>query len=270
MSSADAYRRAGGVYAVAHRGGAGLAAENTMAAFSLAHGLGFRYLETDLRVSSDGVCVAFHDAGLRRLTGRPGALAAHSWRELCRMRVLGGYRIPRLEELLLAFPDARFLFDVKDPRAVPPMAEAIRSCRAVDRVCVGGAPERSLADLRRRLGPGLATALSWGSLTRLAVAARTGTRPVGRLAAQFAHVPLRVGRLPVFADRLVGMAHERGIAVLVWTVDDPAGMHRLLDAGVDGVITDRPDLLREVLLARGRWAGPGEPATRSGPQGSAR
>ena len=82
----------------------------------------------------------------------------------------------------------------------------------------------------------------------------------GLASAPFAHVPVRLGRVPVFADRVVHMAHDLGVRVVVWTVDDPALMHRLYDAGVDAVITDRPDLLREVLLARGQWPAMGGPA----------
>jgi len=247
------YRGNGGPYAVAHRGGAGLAPENTIEAFALARGLGIGYLETDVRATSDGVGVAFHDAGLRRVTGSPGRLADHAWRDLERVRVAGRHPIPRLEELFTAFPDARFTIDLKTARAIRPLVAAVRSCRALDRICLAGSADRWLAAIRTELGPGLATALGWESLARLALAARTGVRPWGVVPAQFAHVPLRLGRIPVFAERFVSMARERGIEVLVWTVDDPPLMHRLLDAGVDGIITDRPDLLREVLIARRAW-----------------
>ena len=245
----------GGPLAVAHRGGAGLAPENTFAAFERSHALGVRYLETDVRITADGVPVIFHDSGLRRATGRRGRIADLDWADVCGLRV-GGEPVPRLEEAFAAFPDVRWTIDLKDPRALRPFADAVRRSRALDKVCLAGAADRVLAAAREELGPGLSTALGWESLTRLAVAGRTGT-PCGRLApAQFAHVPLRLGRVPVFADRLIGMAREIGVRVLVWTVDEPALMHRLLDAGVDGVISDRPDLLREVLVARDAWRPP--------------
>jgi len=252
---ATGYAGDGGPYAVAHRGGAGLAPENTIAAFERSYALGLRFLETDVRLTADRVAVAFHDAHLARTTGVRGRIGDLTWRQLRPLRV-AGEPVPRLEELLEAFPDARFTIDLKVPRALGPLADAVRACRAIDRVCVAGSADRVLAEARQRLGPRVATALGWESLTRLAVAARTGGRPRGMPDAQFAHVPLRLGRVPVFADRLVATAHGLGLRVIVWTVDDPGLMHRLLDAGVDGVITDRPDVLREVLVARDAWRPP--------------
>jgi len=251
----------GAVLAVAHRGGAGLAPENTLAAFERSYALGLRYLETDVRVTSDGVCVTVHDSDLSRVTGSRAAgartpVARTDWSRLRQARVGGTELVPRLEEALDAFPDARFTIDLKDPRAIGPLAAALRRCAATDRVCIAGSADRWLADVRAVLGPRVATAMGWESLARLAVAARVGASPYGVVRAPFAHVPLRLGRLPVFVDRLVGMAHELGSRVLVWTVDEPAQMHRLLDAGVDGIITDRPDLLREVMVARGSWQAP--------------
>jgi glycerophosphoryl diester phosphodiesterase len=106
------------------------------------------------------------------------------------------------------------------------------------------------------MGSAVSTAMGWESLARLAAAARLGMRPRGVVRAPFVHVPLRLHRLPVFVERLVSMVHDLGAQLLVWTIDDPALMHRLLDFGVDGIISDRPDLLREVLLGRGSWAKP--------------
>jgi glycerophosphoryl diester phosphodiesterase len=260
------YAGVGGPYAVAHRGGAGLAPENTIAAFERSYALGVRYLETDVRLTADGVCVAFHDAHLRRTTGVRGRLGDLTWEEVRRLRV-GGEPVPRLADLLDAFPDARFTIDVKEPRALGPLVAAVHGSRAAGRVCLAGSADRVLTEARETFG--LATALGWESLTRLALAGRTGSRPRWVRRAQFAHVPLRLGRVPVFADRLVAMAADLGVRVLVWTVDDPALMHRLLDAGVDGVITDRPDLLREVLVARDAWVTP-QAACRPGPVSSGR
>jgi glycerophosphoryl diester phosphodiesterase len=112
----------------------------------------------------------------------------------------------------------------------------------------------------RLQAPGVRSALGWHALSALVTASRTGVRPSRRLAtAEFAHVPLRLGRVPVFVDRLVEGAHRIGVRVVLWTLDDPVDMRRALDAGVDGIITDRPDLLREVLIARGAWS-PMQPA----------
>jgi glycerophosphoryl diester phosphodiesterase len=248
------YRLTAGPYAVAHRGGGGLATENTMLAFERSSALGIRYLETDVQITSDGVCVAFHDASLARMTGVRARVKDLSWRQLRAVRLPGDQTIPRLDEALEAFPDTRFTVDLKDPRGIGPLAATLRRTVAGRRVCVAGSADRWLADVRAVMGAGVTTAMGWESLTRLATAARLGVRPVGVVRAPFAHVPLRLRWVPVFVDRLVAMAHDLGAQVLVWTVDDPGRMHRLLDAGVDGIISDRPDLLRDVLVSRGCWA----------------
>jgi glycerophosphoryl diester phosphodiesterase len=250
------YGQRGLPYAVAHRGGAGLAPENTFEAFAMSYSLGFRYLETDVRITADGVCAVFHDATLRRMTGARAAVRDLTWNDLARQRIAERHRVPRLEELLEAFPDARFMIDLKDPRSIGPVARTLRHCRAGERVCLAGSADRWLADARAVMGSGVLTAMGWESLTRLTTAARLGLSPRGVVRAPFAHVPLRLHRLPVFVERLVSMVHDLGAQLMVWTVDDEARMHRLLDFGVDGIITDRPDVLRDVLSARDCWRGP--------------
>jgi glycerophosphoryl diester phosphodiesterase len=239
--------------ALAHRGGAALAPENTLAAFGLSSALGLRYLETDVRLTSDGQLVCFHDATLDRVTDGRGEVRHHDLAGLRRLRVHGREPVPTLAEALEAFPDARFTIDLKDRAAIAPLVQLLR-CRGIrERVCLAGAWDGALATVRREV-PGVRTALGWRSLSALVSSSRTGARPSPRLATgEFAHVPLRLGRVPVFVERLVEGAHRIGVRVVVWTVDDVPDMHRVLDAGVDGVITDRPDLLREVLIARGQW-----------------
>jgi glycerophosphoryl diester phosphodiesterase len=228
-----------------------LAAENTLEAFRRSYHLGVRYLETDVRLSSDGRLVAFHDARLRRVTGARGRMRSRSLAELRELAVLNGGPVLALEDLLAYFPDACFTLDVKDPGVIVPLAGLLRATGASSRVCVAGARGSWLRMLRLLTGDELCTALSWRDLVHLAA------RPRGRYGdARFAHVPLRLGRVPVFRDDLVARAHDTGIRVIVWTVDDPDTMHRLLDNGVDGIITDRPDLLREVLISRGQWHTP--------------
>src|SRR5690349_6094933 len=115
-----------------------------MVAFERSHALGVRYLETDVRLTADGVCVAFHDAQLRRTAGVQGRIGDLTWRQVGALRV-GGERVPRLEELLDAFPDARFTIDVKEARSLRPLVGAVHGCKATDRVCLAGAADRTLA-----------------------------------------------------------------------------------------------------------------------------
>ncbi|MFC7403507.1 glycerophosphodiester phosphodiesterase family protein [Georgenia alba] len=252
-----------GPWAVAHRGGMGLAPENTLLAFERAAGLGLTYLETDVRVTADGVPLAFHDRTLDRITDLRGPVASRTWAQISKARVHGTEPVLPLEDLLGSFPDACVSVDVKEARAVRPLVATIRRTGAAGRVCVAGGWDGWLAAVSGACGPALTTALGWRALTALVSAARTGVRPPRWIAgaADFAHVGLAYGRLPVLEDplitaRLVGMADELGIGVVAWTVDDAPTVHRLVDAGVAGVISDRPDVLREVLVARDLWTPP--------------
>lgn len=248
-----------GPLAVAHRGGAGLAAENTLAAFEQATALGLRYLETDVRTTADGVALAFHDATLDRVTPLRGPVADRPFAAVRGTPVLGAGPVLLLEDLLAAFPGSNVMIDVKEERAVAPTIAAVRRTGSAARVCVAGGWDGWLAAIRQECGPELTTALGWRALGTLLAAAVTGTRPPAAVATgAFAHVTWRYGRLPllqrpVVAARLVAMAHELGIRVVGWTIDEAPAMHRLLDDGVAGLITDRPDTLRAVLVGRGQW-----------------
>jgi glycerophosphoryl diester phosphodiesterase len=247
------YGEGPGPLAIAHRGGAALAQENSLAAFSLASGLGLRYLETDVRVTSDGYLVCFHDETLDRVTSATGPVRSKSLRELRALRINGMEPIPTFDEALDAFPDQCFTVDSKDLAGLAPLVRSLRRRGVAERVCIAGAWDGLLAQVHREV-PAVSTALGWRSLTTLLMCARTGVKPPRALAnAPFAHVPVKLGRVPIFVERVVAMSHDLGVRVVTWTVDDPAVIRRLLDAGVDAIISDRPDVLREVLVSRGQW-----------------
>ena len=231
----------------AHRGGASDAPENTMPAFEYAVSLGYRYVETDVQVTADGVLVAFHDDDLRRTCGRDGRISRLPWSDVRTALVDGRAPVPMLDDLLGAWPDLRVNIDCKSDAAVDALVAALRRHDALHRVCLGAFDDRRLARLRAALGTGLCT-----SLGPLAVASmRFGPRPRPKgLAAQ---VPVRQGPLTVTDERFVERCHALGVAVHVWTIDDPVEMGRLLDIGVDGIMTDRPQALREVFETRGLW-----------------
>ena len=236
--------------AVAHRGGAAGAPENTVAAFEQSRAVGFRYLETDVRATRDGVAVAFHDRTLRRVTGDRGRLADLRWEDVRRLRVAGSHPVPRLEDLLDAWPDVRWMLDLKQPTALGAMVRAVRGVGAAHRVCLTGTWDRWLDAARGDLGPSVSTALGWSSLGSLLAG-----RPVHRPAAGYVHLPVRIGRRWLPTPGLVARSHSLGLRVMVWGAADTGTMHRLLDAGVDGLITDHTRLLREVLVGRGSWHG---------------
>ncbi|CAN5744062.1 glycerophosphodiester phosphodiesterase [soil metagenome] len=244
-----------GPLAFAHRGGAGDWPENTMPAFEGAVTLGYRYVETDVHVTADGVLVAFHDDVLDRVTDRTGAISELPWSEVRRARVDGREPIPLLADLLGAWPDLRVNIDPKHDSAVDALAEVIERTGSIDRVCLAAFSDKRLARLRLRLGPRLCTAFGPRDIARMRAASYGA--PVGRLpGAGCVQVPPRHKLGPLVDERFVRCAHGRGLQVHVWTIDDPVQMAELLDLGVDGIMTDRPSVLRDVLEARGQWFGP--------------
>lgn len=236
--------------AFAHRGGAEEFPENSLAAFEAATRLGFRYLETDVHLTADGVVVAFHDEVLDRVTDGTGAVAGLTWNEIRDAKIDGSEPIPTMAELFAAFPGARFNIDAKSEAVVDPLLALIREHGAADRVCIGAFDDERLARVRTSLA-GVCTVLGPNAIARLKAA---GHRvPVGRLAGDCAQVPIRHGRWTVVERRFVRAAHRRGLQVHVWTIDDADEMDRLLDLGVDGIMTDRPSVLRDVYRSRGVW-----------------
>jgi glycerophosphoryl diester phosphodiesterase len=245
---------------IAHRGAADDAPENTLEAFAAAVELGCRYLETDAHVTRDGVVVAFHDDRLDRVTDRAGAIADLTIEEVERAdagyhyaAVDGmhpfrgaGVRVPRLETVLTRWPHARVNIDPKADACVAPLVALIDRLDAWDRVCIGSFSDARLGRVRALSRGRACTSMGPRAVAaaRLAAAA-TGRMP--RLGADCLQVPLRHGRVPIVTRRFVAAAHRAGLPVHVWTIDDAPTMRRLLDLGVDGIMTNRPRVLRDVL-----------------------
>jgi glycerophosphoryl diester phosphodiesterase len=238
-----------GPIALAHRGahGDGIT-ENSAAAFETAVRLGFRYVETDVHATADGVLVAIHDPTLDRVSDGLGKIAELPYSVVSRARLVDGSPIPLLVDVLGQWPDLRVNIDAKDDRAVGPLLDALVRTRAHGRVCVGAFSDSRIRALRRALPPGTATALAPREVAALRFA------PPRRLGPRLlpddvpcVQVPVRVGRLTIVTDDLVQRAHEQGRQVHVWTIDDPGEMRRLLDLGVDGIVSDNARGLMQVL-----------------------
>ncbi|KOX07917.1 glycerophosphodiester phosphodiesterase [Nocardiopsis sp. NRRL B-16309] len=258
--------------ALAHRGGwftdergvRRTELENTAVAFQHAVDLGYTYLETDVHATSDGVLMAFHDHTLDRATDMSGAIGALPYHRVAQARVAGSEPVPVLEDLLNTWPEARFNIDLKSDAAVEPLLDVLRRTEAWDRVCVGSFDQRRLDRARRLFDRPVATSCGPRDVVRLRVTSLC--RPLWPLAGRVpacAQIPLRHGSFPVLSRDLIRTAHRRGLQVHVWTVNEPAVMERLIDAGVDGIVTDNTLALREILVRRGLWPGsvPGADST---------
>ncbi|HEY7725324.1 MAG TPA: glycerophosphodiester phosphodiesterase [Anaeromyxobacteraceae bacterium] len=248
---------------VAHRGGAALAPENTMAAFDGAVARGADWLELDVRLTRDGALVVFHDPDTLRITGAPGAVESRTFAELQALDAGHGFtpdggrtfpfrgrglRVPALTDLLARHPRTRLNIDAKsrDPALAETLAAEVRRAGAERRVCLGSELDAQARRIRRLL-PEACHFLPGGAATRHVLAAKLG---LGRLLGggwDCAEIPLRARGMRVATRRVVRHLKSMGMRVLVWTVDDEAEMRALLALDVDGIMTDRPDLLARVL-----------------------
>ncbi|WP_432967896.1 glycerophosphodiester phosphodiesterase family protein [Dactylosporangium sp. CA-233914] len=253
MRSQVPYLDAPGPLGFAHRGGAADGDENTTAAFARAAGLGYRYIETDTHATADGVAVVFHDDTLERLLGRPGRMIDLRWADLATERVGGAAVVPRLDEVLAEYPDIRFNIDAKTEHAVGPTVEAVERVKAHGRVLLASFSSARLSRLRALAGPQVATSMGMREVTALWASYQVGRRytPAGTVVA--VQVPPKYGALPLVSRRFVDYCHRVGLQVHLWTIDRPEEIGHFLDLGVDGIMTDHIEVLREVYLERGIW-----------------
>jgi glycerophosphoryl diester phosphodiesterase len=201
-----------------------------------------------VHATSDGVLVAFHDDALDRVTDMTGEVAHLPWTTVRQARIGGKEPIPRLEDLLGAWPDVRINIDVKVDEAVGPLANAIERAQAHHRVCVA-----SFSDARRRkVAQRLSAPVALSGGQQSVAAFRFGGRLARPLLRELhcLQLPERFGRLPLVTSSTIRNAHALGKQIHVWTVNAADDMRRLLDLGVDGIVSDRADVLRDVLAER--------------------
>lgn len=246
------YLDSAGPIAFAHRGGAGVHPENTMPAFAHAVHLGYRYLETDVHATRDGVLLAFHDEDLARTCGVDVKIGEITLQESRHVKVHGETHIPTLDELLETWPEVRLNIDCKADTAVTPLTETLRHAGVRQRVCIGSFSDKRLRHFRSLYGADLCTSMGPREVGQTRLASYVPRTPFSA-SAHAAQVPLRQGPIPLVDRRFVDFCHERDIHVHVWTIDDADTMHDLLDLGVDGIMTDQPETLKQVMSERGVW-----------------
>jgi len=261
---------------LAHRGGGDEAPENSLDAVAHMRSLGIRHFETDAHATADGVVVLHHDDTVDDApdTRGGGTISELTWDQIRGMPTASGQPMPLLGEVLEAAPDLYLNIDAKTDDVVDPLLDVLSDHDAVDRVLIASFSEPRLERIRARVpADRLTTSLGVSAVARLAAAAQTGTHPDSwrvpgpRRGVRAVQVPQTYRRMPVVTARFVATAHAYGLAVHVWTVNDAADMARLLDMGVDGLITDRPTLARELLRARGQWREPPSPCAPMGRRG---
>jgi glycerophosphoryl diester phosphodiesterase len=200
------------------------------------------------------VLAVFHDPTLERVTDRTGRIDTLPWSEVSTARIGGREPILRLEDLLGAWPDVRFNLDIKAAGVLAPLVRTVRRLKVADRICLASFSDARIAAARRLFGPAVCTALGPRGVAALRLSSYS-PRAAGlvRIQAGVAQVPLQLGGRALVDERFLAAAHARGLQVHVWTVDTEEEATTMLELGVDGLMTDRPAMLRELLEKRGQW-----------------
>jgi glycerophosphoryl diester phosphodiesterase len=225
----------------AHRGGSKIGPENTLIAFDRGFAAGADGLEVDVHLSRDRIVVVHHDRLLDRTTRGTGALNARTASELAELD------IPTLRDVLARHPGRKIIVELKESSAelARAVVDEVRRANAVDHVCIGSFSVSALRAVRA-YAPDVAT--SAGRMeVRIALYRSWCYVSPGRVPYQAFQVPETSGNTCVVSRRFVELAHKAGLIVQVWTVDEPDDIRRLLDWGVDGIISDRPDVAAEIV-----------------------
>lgn len=253
MAFTHPYLDHGRPIAFAHRGGASAAPENTMRAFQDAVDLGYTYIETDVHATSDGVLVAFHDPDLTRTCGVNATIAESTWATISQARVDGTESIPLFADLVNTWPHIKLNIDCKSEQALAPLIQALEEYNCFERVCIGSFSDKRLQKIRAHFGDKLCTSMGPREVAQFVAAAHSPIPLPQSSKAHAAQVPVKQGPLPVVTPKTVAWAKKHSIAVHVWTIDDPLEIARLIDLGVDGVMSDDTRALKDVFLSKNIW-----------------
>jgi glycerophosphoryl diester phosphodiesterase len=221
---------------IAHRGFPTGHAENTIGAFRAALDVGADILETDVHLSKDGQVIVAHDPDLSRVAGLPGLVSDYTASELAAIDLGFGEGFPTLVEALEAFPGAKFNIDVKLPAVVDPFVGVVLQMNVHDRVLVASFDEESRSRAVSQL-PGVVSSATSGHIIE------------GRLRSWLG-LSGATWRMALVTPSFVRMVHQKGLEVHVWTINDARDMERLLEMGVDGIVTDRADIAVELVAKR--------------------
>ena len=253
----------GAFQGLAHRGGGLEQFENSPSAFQHAAALGYRYIETDLQASKDGVLYLFHDDDLARCSTGNGRFSDHGSEAIDRLRLKNGEAIPRLADILARYPDITLNADVKTDACIQPVTEFLQSSPHRARLVLASFSTRRLRAIRQAvkdirsdiMRPDMSMAdMSIANLHMTGgqadIAALYAGQWIGALRPPpicAAQIPPRHYGIELATPRFIRHCHAHHIKIHVWTINDPEEMRRLIRLGVDGICTDRPTILREVL-----------------------
>ena len=236
-------------YGFVHRGGGEEKTENTLDAFQYSSDLGFVYMETDVQSTSDGKVVIFHDSDLKRVAGLNKRVSDLTFKEIKEVDLILGGRIPSLEETLSSFPNLRFNIDIKVDSAVEETIRIVKNHHALNRVCLAAFSTNRLNRIRHLTGSDLCSSMGQAEVVRLLLNSYgLNFKASPGFCAQ---VPVSQFGITIVTKKFIQKVHDLNKLIHVWTIDETEEMYRLIDLGVDGLMTDKPTVLKEALVARG-------------------
>jgi len=233
---------------IAHRGGSEVAFENTFQAFTDAYDLGYRWLETDVQISKDGVLYAIHDDNLRNITGKNVKIHDLSSDDLDKILMKGKYNIPRLEKLLQKFDDSTFNLDAKNINSAKALVKLLNTEKFLKNICLGSFSHKTMQYIRKSLKRDLPTTFSQMEVFSLLVDIKLDREPKYR--GNYLQIPKSYFGYNLVSKKLLDFCKKNEIKVHIWTINKSSEMKNLIDMGVDGIMTDKCRALLEVLKSR--------------------
>ena len=235
-------------YGFVHRGGDEVKTENTLEAFEYSSDLGFVFIETDVQSTKDGQVVIFHDSTLKRMAGIDKRIKDLMLKEIKEIELINGGRIPLLSEALDSFPDLRFNIDIKTEDALENTIKIIKEMRCFNRSCLASFSSSRLNRIRKLAGPEACT--SSGQMDILKLICKSLGIGLKINSADCAQIPITQWGVPILTKRFLRIAKKENKLVHVWTIDDKEEMFKLIDFGVDGIMTDKPSVLKQAMAER--------------------
>ena len=232
-----------------HRGGDEEETENTIDAFKYSSDLGFVFIETDVQATKDGHIVIFHDATLKRMAGVNKSIDELTLKEINEIDLLDGGKIPLLSEALETFPDLRFNIDIKTEDALEETIEIIKKMNFLGKTCLASFSSSRLKKIRNLAGP--EACISSGQMDIFKMMCQSVGIGLQATISQCAQIPVKQWGVPVLTKRFIAVAKKQNKFVHVWTIDDKDRMLELIEFGVDGLMTDKPSVLKEAMIERG-------------------
>ena len=233
-----------GLEVLAHRGGSMESSENTIESFTYSISLGCKYIETDVQLSSDGKVYIFHDDTLKRLTGKNITFNNLHSSEIDKIILFDNCKIPLLEEVLKIFPNTFFQIDVKTDEVALPALKVIHKNNSQDRVCIASFSSSRLK-IVREMYPDICISMGPKEIIQLLLASFGIYRK--KVNGDCLQIPIYQYGIKLVTKRFVNFIQSKDLKVIVWTINDPKEMQRLIDMKVDGIITDKPKLLFEQI-----------------------